>query len=157
MLRSLIPCMVFCAISALILGQKHAGFMLYLLVPVMLVYMAISAWRIRKQPQRLPELPLKMLLCLTTISSIAMLHTHYHKQARLEADKIAKQIQAYQQQYHAYPKDLQAAQAVSTSASRTHYTLNQNQQPSLFYPATFVPFEAYAYDFQTQQWQHQPD
>ena len=103
MLRALIPCIVLCAISALILGQKGAGFMLYFLVPVMLVYMAVSAWRIRKQPQRLPELPLKMLLCLTTISSIAMLHTHYHKQARLEADKIAKQIQTYQQQYHAYP------------------------------------------------------
>ena len=103
MLRSLIPCILFCALSALILGQKGAGFMLYVLVPVMLVYMAVSAWRIRKQPQRLPELPLKMLLCLTTISSIAMLHTHYHKQARLEADKIAKQIQTYQQQYHAYP------------------------------------------------------
>ena len=64
MLRSLIPCIVFCALSALILGQKHAGFMLYVLVPVMLVYMAVSAWRIRKQPQRLPELPLKMLLSL---------------------------------------------------------------------------------------------
>ena len=157
MLRSLIPCMVFCALSALILGQKHAGFILYLLVPVMLVYMAVSAWCIRKQPQRLPELPLKMLLCLTTIICIALVHMRYHQQARLEADKIAKQIQAYQQQYHAYPKDLQAAQAVSTSASRTHYFLNQNQQPSLFYPATFVPFEVYAYDFQTQQWQHQPD
>ena len=29
MLRSLIPCIVFCAISALVLGQKHAGFMLF--------------------------------------------------------------------------------------------------------------------------------
>ncbi len=157
MLRSLIPCIVFCALSALILGQKGAGFMLYVLVPVMLVYMAVSAWRIRKQPQRLPELPLKMLLCLTTIICIAMVHMRYHQQARLEADKIAKQIQAYQLQHNAYPKDLQAAQAVPTSASRAHYTLNQNQQPSLFYPATFVPFEVYAYDFQTQQWQHQPD
>ena len=157
MLRSLIPCIVFCAISALVLGQKHAGFMLFFLVPVMLVYMAISAWRIRKQPQRLPELPLKMLLCLTTIICIALVHMRYHQQARLEADNIAKQIQAYQQQYHAYPVDLQAAQAVSTAVSRTHYSLNQNQQPSLFYPTTFLPFEIYAYDFQTQQWQHQPD
>ena len=96
MLRSLIPCIVFCAVSALILGQKGAGFMLYLLVPVMLVYMAVSAWRIRKQPQRLPELPLKMLLCLTTISSIAMLHSHYHKPSRLEADLIAEKVRAYQ-------------------------------------------------------------
>ena len=157
MLRALIPCIVFCAISALILGQKGAGFMLYFLVPVMLVYMAVSAWRIRKQPQRLPELPLKMLLCLTTISSIAMLHSHYHKQARLEADLIAEKVRAYQLQHHAYPKDLQAAQAVSTPASRTHYSLNQNQQPSLFYPTTFLPFEVYAYDFQTKEWQHQPD
>ena len=157
MLRALIPCIVFCAISALILGQKGAGFMLYFLVPVMLVYMAVSAWRIRKQPQRLPELPLKMLLCLTTISSIAMLHSHYHKQARLEADLIAEKVRAYQLQHHAYPTDLQAAQAVSTAVSRTHYSLNQNQQPSLFYPTTFLPFEIYAYDFQTQQWQHQPD
>ena len=131
--------------------------MLYLLVPVMLVYMTASAWRIRKQPQRLPELPLKMLLCLTTIIYIALVHMRYHQQARLEADNIAKQILAYQMQYYAYPKDLQAAQAVSTAVSRTHYSLNQNQQPSLFYPATFVPFEVYAYDFQTQQWQHQPD
>ncbi len=157
MLRSLVPCIVFCAISALILGQKHAGFMLYFLVPVMLVYMAVSAWRIRKQPQRLPELPLKMLLCFTTIICIALVHMRYHQQARLEADNIAKQILAYQLQHNAYPTDLQAAQAVSTAVSRAHYTLNQNQQPSLFYPATFVPFEAYAYDFQTQQWQHQPD
>ena len=157
MLRSLIPCMVFCALSALILGQKHAGFILYLLVPVMLVYMAVSAWCIRKQPQRLPELPLKMLLCLTTIICIALVHMRYHQQARLEANRIAEQIQAYQLQHKAYPADLQAAQAVSTSVSHTHYSLNQNQQPSLFYPATFWPFEIYAYDFQTQQWQHQPD
>ena len=157
MLRSLIPCILFCALSALILGQKGAGFMLYVLVPVILVYMAVSAWRIRKQPQRLPELPLKMLLCLTTIICIALVHMRYHQQARLEADNVAKQILAYQRQHNAYPKDLQAAQAVSTSASRTRYFLNQNQQPSLFYPATFVPFEAYGYDFQTQQWQHQPD
>ena len=156
MLRSLIPCIVLCAISALILGQKGAGFMLYFLVPVMLVYMAVSAWRIRKQPQRLPELPLKMLLCLTTISSIAMLHSHYHKQARLEADLIAEKVRAYQLQHHAYPKDLQAAQVQSTSASRTHYQY-QNQTPTLFYPATFWPFEVYAYDFQQQAWQHQPD
>ena len=157
MLRSLVPCIVFCAISALILGQKHAGFMLYLLVPVMLVYMTVSAWRIRKQPQRLPELPLKMLLCLTTIICIALVHMRYHQQARLEADNIAKQILAYQLQHNAYPTDLQAAQAVPSSTSRAHYTLNQNQQPSLFYHATFWPFEVYAYDFQTQQWQHQPD
>ena len=157
MLRSLIPCIIFCALSALILGQKGAGFMLYVLVPVILVYMAVSAWRIRKQPQRLPELPLKMLLCLTTIICIALVHMRYHQQARLEANRIAEQIQAYQLQHKAYPADLQAAQAVSTSVSHTHYSLNQNQQPSLFYPATFVPFEVYAYDFQTQQWQHQPD
>ena len=156
MLRALIPCIVLCAISALILGQKGAGFMLYFLVPVMLVYMAVSAWRIRKQPQRLPELPLKMLLCLTTISSIAMLHSHYHKQARLEADLIAEKVRAYQLQHHAYPKDLQAAQVQSTSASRTHYQY-QNQPPPWFYPATFGPFEVYAYDFQQQAWQHQPD
>ena len=136
MLRALIPCIVFCAISALILGQKGAGFMLYFLVPVMLVYMAVSAWRIRKQPQRLPELPLKMLLCLTTISSIAMLHSHYHKQARLEANLMPEKVWAYQQQHNAYPKDLQAAQAQSTSASRTHYQY-QNPTPALFYPATF--------------------
>ena len=141
MLRSLIPCIVFCALSALILGQIHAGFMLYVLVPVMLVYMAVSAWRIRKQPQRLPELPLKMLLCLTTIICIALVHMRYHQQARLEADNVAKQILAYQRQHNAYPKDLQAAQAVSTSVSRTHYSLNQNQQPTLFYPTTFLPFE----------------
>ena len=140
MLRSLIPCIVFCAISALILGQKHAGFMLYFLVPMMLIYMAVSAWRIRKQPQRLPELPLKMLLCLTTIICIALVHMRYHQQARLEANRIAEQIQAYQLQHKAYPADLQAAQAVSTSVSHTHYSLNQNQQPSLFYPATFWPF-----------------
>ena len=131
--------------------------MLYLLVLVMLAYMAVSAWRIRKQPQRLPELPLKMLLCLTTIICIALVHMRYHQQARLEANRIAEQIQAYQLQHKAYPADLQAAQAVSTSVSHTHYSLNQNQQPSLFYPATFWPFEIYAYDFQTQQWQHQPD
>ena len=157
MLRSLIPCIVFCALSALILGQKGAGFMLYLLVPVMLVYMAVSAWRIRKQPQRLPELPLKMLLCLTTIICIALVHMRYHQQARLEADNVAKQILAYQRQHNAYPKDLQAAQAVSTSVSRTHYSLNQNQQPTLFYPTTFLPFEIYAYNFQAKEWQHQPD
>ena len=131
--------------------------MLYFLVPMMLIYMAVSAWRIRKQPQRLPELPLKMLLCLTTIICIALVHMRYHQQARLEANRIAEQIQAYQLQHKAYPADLQAAQAVSTSVSHTHYSLNQNQQPSLFYPATFWPFEIYAYDFQTQQWQHQPD
>ena len=55
-----------------------------------------------------------------------------------------------------YAKDLQAAQAQSTSASRTHYQY-QNQTPTLFYPATFWPFEVYAYDFQQQAWQHQPD
>ena len=157
MLRSLIPCILFCALSALILGQKGAGFMLYVLVPVILVYMAVSAWRIRKQPQRLPELPLKMLLCLTTIICIALVHMRYHQQARLEADNVAKQILAYQRQHNAYPKDLQAAQAVSTSVSRTHYSLNQNQQPTLFYPTTFLPFEIYAYNFQAKEWQHQPD
>ena len=140
MLRSLLPCIVFCAFNALLIELKHAGHILSNLVPMMLIYMAVSAWRIRKQPQRLPELPLKMLLCLTTIICIALVHMRYHQQARLEANRIAEQIQAYQLQHKAYPSYLQAAQAVSTSVSHTHYSLNQNQQPSLFYPATFWPF-----------------
>ena len=156
MLRALIPCLLFCALSVLLLAQKHAGFMLYLLLPIMLVYLLLSAWRIRKQPQRLPELPLKMLLCLTSISAIAMVHMHYHQQARAQANRVVAAIIAYQQSHGAYPASLQAAHIQVTPSARIYYHLRE-QQPSLFYPTTFTPFETYDYQFDSQQWQHRAD
>lgn len=154
MLRSLLPLMVFCAVSVLLLTQPQMGFLIYVLTPVLLIYMSASAWKNRSNIQTLPILAVKMLLCFVSIASIALIQGRHHQQARLQANEAVQSLQAYQKQHHAFPQQLQDAWQATKPMPNVSYQWHA-QQAYLSYPSTFMPKTQFVYDFQSQDWRKQ--
>lgn len=151
MLRSLLPLMVFCTLSVLVLIQMQMGFLIYGFAPLLLIYMSLCAWKVRHNSQALPTLAIKMLLCFVSIASIAMIQGRHHQQARLAANEAVQYIQAYQQQHQAFPPQLQDAWQATQPMPNVSYQLHA-KQAHLSYPSTFMPQTQFVYDFAQQSW-----
>ncbi|UOO92039.1 hypothetical protein [Vitreoscilla stercoraria] len=154
MLRSLLPLMVFCAVSVLVLIQPQMGFFIYVFTPLLLIYIGTCAWKSRHNPQLLPTLAIKMLLCFVSIASIAMIQGRHHQQARLVANEAVQSIQTYQQQHQVFPKQLQDAWQATTPLPNVSYQLD-GKQAQVSYSSTFMPKTQFVYDFQNQNWRKQ--
>lgn len=87
-------------------------------------------------------------------SSLANLY--YHHAAREAADNAVAAVLGYKQANGVFPESLQAAGFDARPAWRVAYAA-QNGKPFLFYPAAFIAFDVYIYNFERRSWTYRPD
>jgi hypothetical protein len=137
----------------------HAGFLIYFVVPVLVIWIMYNLIRARKEKERLKPLGIKLLAWLAVITIVLANHWYLAYASRKDADLVVAKVLEYRIQHGVYPKDMMEAGINDPRFGHEwmlHYEA-ENGQPELFYAATFVPFDTYGYDFQTLQWRYRVD
>ena len=96
-----------------------------------------------------------------TLVGIAALHFYYYTSARAAGDYAERLVSAYKAKYGTFPDTLEEAGwklGAHGGRWRIVYQGNgANKDPILMYPATWVIFDMYDYNFKTGQWAYLPD
>lgn len=156
-LRSVIGTAVFCAVVAFITAQMHGGFMLIFVAPFLTVWLAYSAYVAWKHPDRRMTQSIRAGLWVLAVGGVLLLHWHYHRAARDSADLVVAYVNHYKTNHGSFPETIDAAGLNNFRNKWRISYLMKDGKPSLFYPATFVIFDTYWYDFEHQSWVYQPD
>jgi len=154
-MRSLISTIAIAAIVAFLTGAVHGGFMLVLVIPFLIVWLLRSAWTMYRHRERRRLLAGKIAIWIATILVVALLHRYYATEARAEADAAIRAVVAYKNQHGEYPKHLSEA-GVNNGRWHVGYGVDEHG-PWLLYPATFVVFEVWRYNFLSERWEYLRD
>jgi energy-coupling factor transporter transmembrane protein EcfT len=156
-LRPFIGTAASCAVVAFFTAQVHSGFMLIFVLPFLAIWLLYSVYVVWKHPARRITQSIKAGLWLLVVGGVLLTHWHYQKAARDAADFAASAILRYKASHGSFPKTLEAAGLKNYRKNWGVSYFLQDDRPGLFYPATFVVFDTYWYDFQHQSWVYQPD
>ena len=151
--RPPLPTLALCALAVAIAGLRYGGFLLAFIVPCVGLGALIGIGRLIDAPEQRPLYVAKLLAWVCTVGLIACVHGGYAWRARLAADALRAQVEAYRAAHGAWPND--DALPPSTEAMRywdVHYTLT-TAKPRLCYLATSQPLSTWCYDFDAARWQ----
>jgi hypothetical protein len=97
------------------------------------------------------------LIWIVTVSIVASFHTYYILASRADAQRVADKVLTYRSEHGAYPPSMQVLNEDTEKLDRKWmlgYALRSDGTPYLIYGITFLPFEAYGFDFEKRVWVH---
>lgn len=151
--RDLLPTLLAGGFVAWFAGQPGYGFSLELFLPLIALSRLWRTAKALRPPRR--ELRRQLAICslwLLLLGGLAVLHRHYVRLAREEAEQLLGQILSRQQ-----PNGSFAPMPLTTSPRwRIRYGVNEGK-PFLHYRDTYNVFDVQIYDFEQRRWQHQAD
>jgi len=146
-------------IVLLFTSQKHAGFTIFFVLPVLAGWLIYNLARIRKQPERWKGLAIKTAIWLVALAIALLCQWNLARLARQDADLLVSRVLSYKAQHGVYPKDMLEAGITDPEFGRRWKLgyLIQDGRPFILYASTFVVFDAYIYDFDANQWVYKAD
>ncbi len=128
------------------------GFLLIFLIPSLFVNLYFIFIKKQNKQRRIIQTALWVLTYVISISH----HIYLHQTTRNLAQDVANSVIAYQEKNGNYPNDYEML-GYDKKELHKHYLFykypnKNNQYPMLVYSKTWIPFEAYYFDFKTQQW-----
>lgn len=147
-------------VVALFLSQRHMGFMLILLAPVLVPWFGYSVYVATTQPARRIDQLARVAVWLLAVISVVATHVFWHVTTRNQANQIVAAIQSYMRQHGRCPENLmvigitQEQLRKKTGLSGYHC---ERGEPQFIYAVTFAVFETYDYDFKRKEWRYWPD
>jgi len=142
------------AVITFMCSAEHAGFVIYLLAAPSLLYAFIKCLFNLHSAEVRNKYAFLIAVILLSSAIVASVHTWRHHQARDYADTVVAALEKHQQQHGKLPISLDEIPALAGDGRRPHMLayLNGKDGPYLIYAATFVPFEAWHYDFKEKLW-----
>ena len=160
-LRLLIPILAACAALVFFCAGVGGAFMALMAAPFLGVWFLYSGWIIWRRGERRRVQLTRVGILAATLIGIAALHFYYYASARAAGNYAVHLLSAYKAEHGAYPDSLEEAGwklGAYGGRWRIVYKGNgANKDPMLMYPATWVIFDMYDYDFKTGQWVYLPD
>ena len=153
--KPVIKTTIACAVMLLLCLPRHSGFILLFFL-IFLIPLFIKRYIVCiKDPLQKKLRISQALIWLSGILVVILVHTEMHQETRQIANKIAKTIEIYKKENGFYPSSPEEAgiTQVLLHKERIFYSLSSGE-PFLVYPATYIPFETYNYDFKTKEWRH---
>ena len=151
--RPLMTTIASCCLVALITAPVHAGFMLVCILPILAIWLLYSAFVIWRQPAKRKLQAIQVGLWFLVVGGVLIVHLHYFRAARSAGNVAVAAVLQYRASHGMFPPSLQVA-GVRNAGWGMFYELAQGK-PVLFYPATFIAFDTYAYNFKRRAWEHQ--
>ncbi|MBM9521238.1 hypothetical protein JWG39_15565 [Desulforhopalus vacuolatus] len=132
----------------------HGGFMLgfWLLFLVPSTIKKLFTVFVKKKDQK--QIFIQIVLWSISCAIILAHHVYLHKTTLHYAKSISNTVEAFYIKNGKYPKTLEYA-GVKTGTDnkfQIHYYFINESQPALFYPATWIVFDTYSYDFKNKKW-----
>ena len=151
--RDLLPTLLAGGFVAWFAGQPGYGFSLELFLPLIALSRLWRTAKALRPPRR--ELRRQLAICglwLLLLGGLVVLHRHYARLAREEAEQLLGQILSRQQ-----PNGSFAPMPLTTSPRwRIRYGVNEGK-PFLHYSDTYNVFDVQIYDFEQRRWQYRAD
>lgn len=128
--------------------------MIYVLAVPCLLYAAIRYLCNLRSPEKRDKYLHFTCIILLSSSFVAGVHIWRHHQARTYADHIVAKLFEYQATHGNLPAKLDDIPELASDGKHPHmlFYSNDKEAPFLLYAATFVPFEAWHYDFKEKLW-----
>jgi hypothetical protein len=148
------------ALMVLILGQRHAGFMLYVVVLPLLIWLPYSAFVIVKKPDVRASQLARVSIWIVAIALVAGIHYIRHKTTRHNADEIVAAINNFLTTHGRCPTTIDEIgidqQQLKKKLGLSGYAC-EDGKPQLFYAVTYMAFDTYHYDFGSGVWKYDAD
>ena len=116
--------------------------------------LAVVAWR---KPQQRLRGAAKALLYVLTLGLIVALHQHDQVRAEEHAHTVSAAIEPYRQAQGSDPSDLAQLKLPQAGDWRLRYRLRRDGKPLLYRISTLNALDKYLYDFETHEWEFQPN
>lgn len=144
-------------LMVLILGQKHAGFMLYVIVLPLLIWIPYSAYvMVRKPDIRALQLA-RVSIWIVAIALVAGIHYIRHNTTRHSAEEIVSAIDKFSAMHGHCPANLDevgiSSEQLRKKLGMSGYSCDEGT-PHLFYAATYIVYDTYHYDFKRGSWEY---
>lgn len=151
------PTLVLSLLVALLLSQRHNGFMLVSVLLFLIPWFAYSCYRCIRFPAERRLRVQKSLVWGMAVLVIVSAHLVMFHSAQSYAQKVSEKIEAYISQHGHCPTGLEDL-GISQTEFKEHLGLAsyscKDQRPSLFYASTYAPFDTEDYDFRKHEWMH---
>ncbi len=135
--------------------QVHGALFAFISAPFALIYLVICLFNLflKKKPRK--EIGFKLLIIIISYVVIAAVHVVRFQDARSHADFVLMKIEAFHAIHGQYPANSLEA-GLNDEALRKQRLFYGNAQgsPTLFYPATQMPFDTYSFNFKNSQWEY---
>ncbi len=157
MRNGLMRTLIVSLLVALLLTQRHSGFMLAFVLLFLIPWFAYSGYRCIRFPiERKLRIQKAIVWCVAVVV-IASVHLVMSRSAKSYALGVSEKIEAYISSHSQCPAELEDV-GISKSTFEEHLGWGgyvcKDQQPFLFYASTYVPFETENYDFTKHEWRH---
>jgi len=161
LLRPLIPTLVACAVLFFMCAGVGGAFIISAAAPFIAVWALYSCYIIWRKPEKFRIQLVKVGLLAGTLSVIGAFHYHYYTSARAAGDYALHLVNAYRDLHGTYPNTLEEAGWKLGKYGGQWRIVYQGHgatdDPMLMYPATWIIFDMYDYNFKTRQWEYLPD
>lgn len=155
----IIVTLIGCVFVAVFASQHGGGFILYLVAPILLLWIVCGIYILRDRTAIKKTYLITLGLWLITVTGLTSLHVYYYFAARHAADAVAAAVVAYKEKVGTYPITAEAAGIelpVDGGEWRISYGVEQDR-PHLFYWSTFQIFSTYSYNFDRKSWEYFQD
>jgi hypothetical protein len=148
------------ALTALLIAQPGAGFMVIFLAPALFVWMPFTIYSAIRHPHVRRWQATRILVWLVALLVIIASH-HLREQAyRQSAEELLDRINDFSLLHGRYPASLEEiglSQGEQRKLPGRPDYVYTNGKPFFFYRDTMRPFGIYIYDFKSHSWHLRPD
>lgn len=157
-LRPLRGSIAMAALTAALLSAPYAGFMAYVVVLGLLIWLPVAALRFVRRPGMRGHLAAVFGVWVAALLLVTAVQGWRHVAARAEADAIVAEIEQFRTVHHRYPDDLSeiglSHAGLAAKLDMASYS-EDAQLPHFFYAVTYLPFAVWSFDFRTRTWEIQ--
>lgn len=136
--------------------SEHAGFLLGFFLVFYVVYFLVSIYKLIFKNNKKTVI-IKNLVLISIFLLIFGRHYYLHITTRNLGNEVVQIIDAYYLKNGKYPESINDVGISNYEYQGKRFFLSiRNGEPFLWYPATWIPFDTYEYDFKTKQWEFAP-
>lgn len=147
---------ILCIVTLLLTFPTHTGFMLgfvlIILAPSLLKSVYLIFIKGKDKNQRLIQTALWAATCATVIIH----HAYLHISTRAFAEQVSNTIVTYHKENNTYPDAIETL-GFTKQMLKNHglaYSY-KNEPPFLFYRVTWIVFDTYIFNFESNTWNYQ--
>lgn len=159
--RPFIPIMASSAVLVFMCAGVGGAFIILVAIPFLGVWLLYSGYTIWRRPERRGVRAIRVSILMATVGAIAALHFYYYTAARTAGDYALQLVSAYKAAHGSYPDALEdAGWKLGAYGGRWRIVYQGNgkdNDPILMYPATWIIFDMYDYNFKTGKWEYLSD
>lgn len=153
--KTLLSTCIGCAVMVFLTIHPHSGFMVIFFLIFLVPSLLYRTLRCIKFHDERKVTGLRTLAWVLSLAIIITTHYIRHITVRENANEILALVLEYKDRHKKYPENLETLGIPykgSKNPYRIYYDPGNDNEPFMFYRATWIVFDTYHYDFESGKW-----